>query len=194
MYSFIFIRAILIDWRNNIIDYIRDYTMYAAIFGMFSFSWFGWAQERPKANWRKYIGIASGFALLVCLLGVYLSIKNWNEPSAISDKTSFTIYLITVYVEFFVAGVGAFIFTRQKAKDYIAPWIAFIVGIHFIGLVSVFDDPSLYVLAALLVAVSILAVITAPKLQVASSAITGIGSGTVLFSFAILGLIRYFSV
>lgn len=79
-------------------------------------------------------------------------------------------------------------------KEYVAPWIAFIVGIHFISLVSVFDDSSLYVLAALLVAVSIFAVIAAPKLQVASSAITGIGSGTVLLCFAILGLVRYFSV
>ncbi|OMF21095.1 hypothetical protein BK133_28895 [Paenibacillus sp. FSL H8-0548] len=175
-------------------DYIRDYTMYAAIFGMFSFSWFGWAQERPRANWRIYIGIASGIALLVCLLGVYLSINNWNEPSALSDNTSFTVYLITVFIEFFVAGAGAFIIIRKKVKEYVAPWIAFIVGIHFISLVSVFDDSSLYVLAALLVAVSIFAVIAAPKLQVASSAITGIGSGTVLLCFAILGLVRYFSV
>lgn len=175
-------------------DYVRDYTMYAAIFGMFSFSWFGWAQERPKANWRIYIGIASVLSLLVCLLGVYLSIKNWNEPSVLSDDTSFTIYLITVYIEFIVAGVGAFLLIRKKAKEYIAPWIAFIVGIHFIGLVSVFEDPSLYVLAGLLIAVSVLAVFVAPKLQVASSAITGIGSGTVLFAFAILGLIRYLTV
>jgi hypothetical protein len=180
-------------WRV-IMDYIRDYTMYAAIFGMFSFSWFGWAQEKPRASWRIYIGIASGIALLVCLLGVYLSINNWNEPSALSDNTSFMIYLITVFIEFFVAGVGAFFLIRKQKKELVAPWIAFIVGIHFISLASVFEDPSLYVLAALLVAVSIIAVIVAPKLQVASSAITGIGSGTVLFCFAILGLIRYFSI
>lgn len=75
-------------------DYIRDYAMYASIFGMFSMSW-------------------------------------------------------------------------------LAPWIAFMVGVHFIGLSSVFADPSLYVL----VAVSILSLFVSPKLQVANSAITGIGSG-----------------
>jgi hypothetical protein len=175
-------------------DYIRDYTMYAAVFGWFSVCWFGWSQERPRASWRKYIGIATGISLIVCLLGVYLSISNWNEASALADNNSFKTYLITVYIEFAVAGIGAFLFIRKKAKEYVAPWIAFIVGIHFIGLVHVFDDPALYVLAALLVAVSILAVIAAPKLQVASSAITGIGSGTVLFGFAVLGLIRYLSV
>ncbi|MFC5649159.1 hypothetical protein ACFPYJ_08450 [Paenibacillus solisilvae] len=175
-------------------EYIRDYVMYASIFGMFSFCWFGWAQENPRASWRKYIGIASGAALLVCLLGVYLSVKNWDEPSALSDAAAFRNYLIYVYTEFVLAGAGAFLLIKWKRKAYMAPWIAFIVGIHFIGLKSVFEDPSLYILAALLVAISIIAVFAAPKLQVASSAITGIGAGTVLFCFAILGLIRYLSV
>ncbi|TYP74124.1 hypothetical protein [Paenibacillus methanolicus] len=161
---------------------------------MFSFCWFGWAQEKPRANWRLYMGIASGIALLVCLLGVYLSIQSWNEPSVLSDNASFTSYVFTVNIEFLLAGIGAFILIRKKEKEYVAPWIAFIVGIHFISLASVFDDPSLYVLAALLVAISIVAIFIAPKLQVATSAITGIGTGTVLFGFAILGLIRYVSV
>ncbi|MCQ6560574.1 hypothetical protein [Paenibacillus mendelii] len=175
-------------------EYIRDYAMYASIFGMFSFCWFGWAQEDPRKSWRKYIGIASGVALLVCLLGVYLSVTNWDAPSALSNTGSFSQYLITVYIEFFVAGAGAFVLIKFKHKDYVAPWIAFIVGIHFIGLKSVFNDSSLYILAALLVAVSIISLFISRKLQVANSAITGIGAGTVLFGFAILGLIRYASV
>ncbi|EFU39300.1 hypothetical protein PVOR_26038 [Paenibacillus vortex V453] len=173
-------------------EYIRDYAMYASIFGMFSMSWFGWAQENPRASWRKYLGIASGAALLVCLLGVYLSITNWDAPSALTDQTNFKNYLISVYVEFFLAGLGAFLLIRKKRKDYVAPWIAFIVGIHFIGLSRVFDDPSLYVLAALLVAISIISLFVSPKLRVANSAITGIGSGVVLFAFAVLGLVRFF--
>lgn len=185
---------ILIMNGGAFLDYIRDYTMYAAIFGMFSFAWFGWAQERPRANWRKYLGIASGVAFLVCLLGVYLSINNWREPSALNDDKSFAIYLITFYAEFIVAGVGAFIFIRKKLKEYVAPWILFVVGVHFIGLVGVFEDRSLYVLAALLVIISIVALYAAPKLQVATSAITGIGAGTVLFCFAVLGLVRFWLV
>lgn len=174
-------------------EYVRDYTMYASIFGMFSFCWFGWAQENPRASWRKYIGIASGVALLVCLMGVYLSVTNWDAPSALSDTTAFSNYLISVYIEFFLAGTGAFVLIKLKHQNYVAPWIAFIVGIHFIGLKSVLDDPSLYILAVLLVAVSIISLFISRKLQVANSAITGIGAGTVLFGFAILGLIRYLS-
>jgi len=172
-------------------EYIRDYMMYASVFGLFSFCWFGWAQENPKPGWRIYIGIASGVALLVCLIGVYLSVTNWSAPSALSDSTAFGTYLITVYVEFILAGAGAFALIRLKRKHVVAPWIAFIVGVHFIGLSSVFADPSLYVLAGLLVAVSIVSPFLSRKLQVANSAITGIGAGTVLFGFALSGLIRY---
>ncbi|SFS72784.1 hypothetical protein [Paenibacillus sp. BC26] len=175
-------------------DYIRDYAMYASVFGMFSFAWFGWALENPRASWRIYLGIASGIALLVCLTGVYLSVKNWDAPSALNEASSFRDYLISFYAEFVLSGAGAFVLIRLKRKAYVAPWIAFIVGIHFISLKSVFDDPSLWLLAALMVTVSIVAVIVSPKLQVANSAITGIGAGTVLFGFALLGLIRFIAV
>ncbi|MEK5438587.1 MULTISPECIES: hypothetical protein [Paenibacillus] len=175
-------------------DYVRDYAMYASIFGMFSFSWFGWAQENPRSSWRKYIGIASGVSLLVCLIGVYLSVTNWDAPSVLNDKTSFDNYLISVYIELLLAGAGASILMKCKYNDYVAPWIAFIVGIHFIDLKSVFNDFSLYLLAALLVAISIVSLFISKKLKVANSAITGIGAGTVLLAFALLGLIRYLSI
>lgn len=176
------------------LEYIRDYAMYTAIFGMFSFVWFGWAQENPRKNWRKYIGIASGVSLLVCLIGVYLSVTNWEAATGLSEKDKFTNYLIVFYTEFFIAGLGAFLLIRYKKKDYVAPWIAFIVGTHFFWLESIFKDPSMYILAVLMIAIAIISPWLSKKLGVANSAITGIGSGTALFCFAILGLIRYLLV
>ncbi|MHA6480964.1 hypothetical protein ACX1C1_03470 [Paenibacillus sp. strain BS8-2] len=174
-------------------DYIRDYAMYASVFGMFSFAWFGWAQERPRPSWRLYLGLASGVAMLVCLLGVYLSINNWDEASALNEVDSFRTYLIAFYAEFIIAGAAAFVLIRKKLGDYVAPMVAFVVGVHFVALAPVFDDNGLYVLAALLVAVAVVASIIAPKLQVARSAVTGIGAGISLLVFAAIGLIRFFS-
>jgi hypothetical protein len=173
------------------LEYIRDYATYTAFFGFFSLVWFGWAQENPRKNWRKYIGIASGIALLVCLFGVYLSVKNWDAASTLSEKGTYTIYLIVFYAEFFIAGLGAFLLIRRKKQEYVAPWVAFIVGTHFFFLVNVFKDPSLYILAVLMIAIAIKSPRIAKKMGVANSAIIGIGSGTVLFCFAILGLIRF---
>lgn len=175
-------------------EYIRDYAMYISIFGMFSFCWFGWAQENPRPNWRIFLGIASGVALLLCLIGVYLSVTNWHAASVLSENTKFNTYLITVYIEFIIAGIGAVVLIKRKLSNYVAPWVAFIVGIHFIGLKSVFNDSSLYILAGLLVAISILSLFISPRLKVANSAVTGIGAGIVLFAFALLGLIRFLSV
>lgn len=172
-------------------DYIRDYTMYTAIFGLFSFIWFGWAQENPRKSWRKYIGIASVIAILVSFLGIYLSVMNWREPSALSTTKAFNSYMIFVWIEIILCGLGAFLFIRFKKSDYIAPWIAFIVGIHFFGLKSVFHDVSLYILGALLIGIAIISLWVSKKLNVANSAVTGIGAGIVLFCFAILGLTRF---
>ena len=168
-------------------EYLRDYCMYTAIFGFFSFVWFGWAQENPRPSWRKYLGIAAGVAFIVCLIGVYLSVTNWHSPSVLSDSKAFRQYLIFFYA-------GAFLLIKKKWSHFIAPWVAFIVGIHFLGLKHVFQDFSLYILAILLVTISIIALFISQKLKVANSAITGIGAGTVLFAFAILGLIRYLLV
>ncbi|MGO4547882.1 hypothetical protein AB4Z29_24105 [Paenibacillus sp. 2TAB23] len=175
-------------------DYLRDYAMYAAIFGMFGFCWFGWAQENPRSSWRKYIGIASALPLLVSLAGIYLSVTNWQEATALSGSDTFRSYLIFVFIEFFLAAIGAVLLIKLKKTDYVAPWILFIVGIHFFWLKDVFKDSSLYVLGTLLVVISILSLWLAKRLGVAPSAITGIGGGTVLLGFAILGLVRFFSI
>ncbi|UOQ83546.1 hypothetical protein [Gracilibacillus salinarum] len=130
-------------------------------------------------------------AMLVCLIGVYLSVTHWDAASTLSEKDTFTTYLIVFYTEIIIAGLGAFLLIRIKKKDYVAPWIAFIVGTHFFWLVDIFKDPSLYMLAILIIAITVISPWLSKKWGVANSAITGIGSGTVLFCFAILGLIRY---
>jgi hypothetical protein len=172
-------------------NYIRDYTMYAAIFGFFSFVWFGWAQEKPRPGWRLPIGIAQGLAFLLCGVGVYFSIINWGAGSALKEVGSYTTYLIIFYVELFLSGLGAFVLIRLKKSNFISPWILFIVGTHFIALEFVFRDSALFLLAALLIMIAVTSVFISPKLQVANSAIAGIGAGTVLFCFAMLGMVRF---
>lgn len=165
--------------------------MYTAISGMFSFAWFGWAQEGPRKHWRVYIGAASAIALVVCLIGVYLSITNWNQATALSEMGAFTTYLIVFYAEFILGGLVAFLLIRKGMKDYVAPWISFVVGVHFFWLVGVFQDPGLYILAVFLIIIAAVSPLAARKLKVANSAVTGIGSGTALFCFALLGLVRF---
>ncbi|MFB5660949.1 hypothetical protein [Alteribacillus sp. HJP-4] len=173
------------------VEYIRDYAMYTGIFGMFSFMWFGWAQENPRKSWRKYLGAASVLAMVVCLFGVYLSVTHWQEATALSVTTTFHRYIVFVWIEFFLAGIGAIVLLKRRLKEYVAPWIAFIVGIHFFWLTSIFQDGSLIVLGVLLTGTSLMSLPISRKLNVAASAVTGIGFGTLLFFFALSGLIRF---
>ena len=173
------------------IDYIRDFTMYTAIFGIMSFAWFGWAQEAPKKSWRAYIGIASGIALIVGLAGVYLSVANWDAASALRNNDSLTTYIIVFWLEMIVGAVGIIVIFCMKKREYAAPWIALIVGIHFIFLAEVFEDAALYILAVLMTAAALISPWIARKIEVAYSAVTGISSGILLFMFAVLGLVRF---
>ena len=173
------------------IEYIRDFTMYTAIFGIMSFVWFGWAQEAPRKSWRTYIGIASGIALLLGLSGVYLSATNWEAASALRDNDSFTTYIIVFWLEMIIGAIGVIILFRMKKREYTAPWIALIVGVHFIFLAEVLNDYALYLLAVLMTAAALTSPWIARKSEVAYSAVTGISSGILLFIFAVLGLIRF---
>lgn len=173
------------------IEYIRDYTMYAAIFGIMSFVWFGWAQEAPRKSWRAYIGMASGITLILGLAGVYLSVTNWDAASALRDGSSFTTYIIVFWLEIVIGIIGVIVLFRKKKQEYAAPWIALIVGIHFIFLAEVFNDAALYMLAVLMVAAALISPWMARRLEVAYSAVTGISSGVLLFTFAMLGLVRF---
>lgn len=175
-----------------IIQFLRDDVMYLAIFGFFSFVWFGWAQERPRENWRKYLGLAAVLSLIACLLGVYLSVKNWHAGSALADFTAYKAYLVVFYTEFIIAAAGALLLMKGKKSAYVAPWILFIVGVHFFWLQHIFNDGSLTILAMLLIVISFISPGVARRLNVANSAITGIGAGVTLFCFGLLGLARYF--
>lgn len=173
-------------------DYVRDHSMMVVFFGFFSMVWYGWAQENPPAEWRKYIGIATAVSTLLLLLGIYLSIKNWDKATALANPSSMTNYFIFLILEFLIAGIGVFLLFRMGLKEYAAPWVCFIVGVHFFGLKFVFDDFSLHILGLLLVIISISSLFVAKKYGVANSLVTGVTAGTTLNLFVLYNLFRLF--
>ncbi len=64
---------------------LRDYLMSAAIFSLFSFVWFGWAQETLAQKWRWPVAIASGIAFLIACYSGYLSYHHWHQASALTN-------------------------------------------------------------------------------------------------------------
>ncbi|MDN6968445.1 hypothetical protein FCS83_07760 [Oenococcus sp. UCMA 17063] len=168
--------------------YKRDQMMYAAILGWFSFCWFGWAQAAPRDDWRIWIGLLDGVAILISIAGGILSFRNWHAPSALDKNSSWKWYLIFLISEFVLALIGAVFLILKDQVSNISLWISFVVAIHFFGLKFVFKDYSLFILGGAMLLVTIIAYPLANYLNVDESAITGIGNGFCLLSLALIGL------
>ena len=171
----------------------RDYSMMIAIFGFFSMVWYGWSQEKPPKSWRKYIGVLTSIALLVCLYGIYLSINNWGKGTALAEENSLNNYCIFVVLEFIIAGADVFVLSRKKWIEYAAPWVCFIVGAHFFGLRVVFQDFSLHILGLLLIIIAGMFIYFVKGSKLNNSTITGLAAGTILLLFVALNLLHLIS-
>lgn len=172
-------------------DNLRDHLMYAAVFGWFSFVWFGWAQEAPPAAWRAWLGSGAVLGLITGIVGGYLSYQHWHAASALNSNRNFQWYLVFFVAELSLALVGALgLFYLHKA-DQVVVWVSLVVAVHFIGLKFVFDDSALFGLAGLMLLVLIFAYPMATHFQVALSAVIGAANGILLLGFAWLGFLRF---
>lgn len=169
----------------------RDLLMTGAIFGVVTFVWTGWAQERPPHwAWRIALGIMGLAGCALAGLSIPTVIRNWTAPTAIVfGGPSWTFYLIMCALEVIGIAVGAIIVARKKRSDLIPPIALAVVGIHFFPLAPVFGQPILYVVAAL---VTIAAVVAAfPPLKIAARSFwCGILAGPV---FLTAGAVSFFA-
>jgi len=171
------------------VDFIRDHAMYAVIFGVFGITWFGWAQDNPPKSWRLPLMILAGVSLLVACVGGYVASQHWGGATVFDTPGISRQFGIIAGIEFATASVGAILLQVFRKPQYISAWIAFIVGLHFFPLVSIFQDNGLYVLAVLATLAPVVSVLIAKKVKVSVVALVGASTGSLLLLFAIRGLI-----
>lgn len=169
--------------------FIRDFAMYAVIFGFFGMVWFGWAQENPPKSWRVWLGIGSVVSVLLMNAGIYLAITNWSGGTALNSRAAYSAFGITVGVEVATAALGALVLAHLHKLHLISAWIALVVGLHFLPLVWIFKDKWLLLLTMLASAAPIVAILLARKTRMAVSAWVGVSMGVVLVAFAMRGLV-----
>jgi hypothetical protein len=170
--------------------YARDSAMTALIFGFFASVWFGWAQERPPPpGWRPLLIAGAVASLVVAVVGGLLAWRNWSGVSALGEPGSMRRYGIIVGVEFGLAAAGAIAVALWGRREYVAPWVCLVVGVHFGPLAPVLNNPSLVVLGVVLTGVAVAAVVVARRTGLASSAITGAGAGVALLGYAAWGAV-----
>jgi hypothetical protein len=168
---------------------VRDGAMTALILGFFASSWFGWAQERPPAGWRRPLIAGAVLAMAFAAAGGVLAWQNWSGASALDQPGAMRQFGIIAGIEFGVAAVGAIVLAVRGHSEYTAPWICLVVGVHFLPLAPLLDNPLLVALGAVLCAVAVTAVLVSRRTNLASSAIAGVGAGVALLGVAVVGLV-----
>jgi hypothetical protein len=162
--------------------------MTAAIFGFFAAAWFGWAQEDPPPRWRPWLIAGSVAGLLVAVAGGITAWRNWSTRTAFDADTS-PIFGVIVAIEVLLAGGGAILLSRRGRRELIAPWVALIVGLHFLPMAPLLEYPLFYVVGALVTIAALVSVPLARSRDITVSAVTGALSGSVLLAAAVYALL-----
>lgn len=158
--------------------------MTSAIFGLFAFVWFGWAQENPPPATRAPLGIGSGIGALLAIAFGILSGLNWDAPTALDPSSpAFRTYVVIVGVEIVLAAAGGIGLALSRWKRFVPVWVLLVVGAHFFALAPVLDMPALNVLAMLLVA-AVVATLAAARSGAQPSFLTGVLAGPILLVFS----------
>ncbi|WP_157018199.1 hypothetical protein [Cryptosporangium arvum] len=157
----------------------------AVIEGFFGAMWFGWATS-DAPGWLLPVLIAGSVAgLAVVVLGVVLAKRSPAGSSPMADPAVRKRYNIIVAIEFGLIFAGAAVL-GQVAEDYIAAWIALIVGLHFVPLGRVFAQRLLEVAGWVITAAAIVAGVVALTTDADTSTVAGVGAGTTLVVTGVL--------
>jgi hypothetical protein len=92
--------------------------------------------------------VGSILSLLTGLAGGGLAWQHWSDGTAFDSKTG-PVFVITVAIEFAVAGLGAGVLAARRKNDIIPAWIALVIGVHLFSMAPLLSYPLLYVVAAL---------------------------------------------
>lgn len=166
----------------------RDVAMTALILGFFSSAWFGWAQEAPPSGWSTWLGIGSFTGLAVASIGGILAWRHWSDGSVLSEPGAMRRYGIIVGIECAACLVGALALGLTGQSRFIAVWIAFVVGVHFVPMAPVLANDFLIPLGAVLLLAAAAGLVAGLRGSFMPSAITGVICGSALMVAAVIPL------
>lgn len=169
---------------------IRDQAACALVLGVAAFAWFGWGQQGPPAGWAVFLGIGSGLGALVAVAALLLTLRNKTGASVMRDPTTAKRYGRTVGIEVGAILIGAAALILASNPSYVAAWVLFVVGVHFVPLARLFRIPSLAVAGVLVALVGVIAAILGIAQVVLPSAVAGGGGGLLMLAFGAVTLYR----
>ncbi|GAA2220976.1 hypothetical protein GCM10010413_10590 [Promicromonospora sukumoe] len=170
------------------VEFARDLVFTAVLFGLVTFMWAGWAQERPPAGvvWRVVLGVLSAGGLALLGLGLPPLIRNWGSPTAmVSGSPALIAYIVVFWLEVAVIAGLAIFYARSGRQHLLPPTVLIVVGTHFAPLALVFQQPVMMLAAVLITAAGVVSLFL-PRQVAAPSFWCGILAAPV---FLVLGAV-----
>lgn len=157
---------------------------------VFAVMWFGWGQAAAPAWVSTTLAVGTVLALLVAGCGFVLAWRLRGRASLPAGSAARRRYGITVAIEFATTAVGSAILSASGHAEFVAVWVCFTVGVHFVPLSRVFPGIGMIGAAVALVSVALAALVIGLRTALAPSTVTGLGAGTCLLIHTIWLLVR----
>jgi hypothetical protein len=177
------------------VDYARDLVLTGALFGLVTFVWSGWAQERPPQGviWRVLLVTLQVGGLILLGFGITAAVRYWDTPTTLSSGSPALVgYIVVFWLEVAAIVVLTIFYVRTKRMHLIAPTVLIIVGVHFVPLAFVFGQPIIMLAAVLITAVGVAALFL-PRSVAAPSFWCGILSGPIFLAIGTWALVAGWS-
>jgi hypothetical protein len=175
-------------WSNRGVVYAsrsrRTVANAVIVEGFFAFMWFGWGQEGPPAWESLVLAVGAVLAVLVAVAGIVSARQAQLEPPPLADQAAGRRYGIIVGTEFASCGIGAAVLGVTGHGEFIAAWICFVVGVHFVPLDRVFPGIGMVGLGVVVVLVAVAAAAVGALTEVLPSSVAGLGAGACLLGHA----------
>lgn len=145
--------------------------------GFFAFAWFGWGQAAPPRSLVLPLAIGAGLGAVLVTLGLVTTFRSGGRLLAASDPVVRRRYGITVGVEVGLILAGALTLGLTGESWWLPAWVCGVVGVHFLPMARVLQNPSLRPLGVILAAVAVLALVSGLGALTAPSTVTGSARG-----------------
>ena len=165
------------------------------IMTLFGAAWFSWGLAATHIShvWLTTLLACSGLALLVAAISLFRlgrrTARQDGPPNPDQKRALRRMgrwYGIIFAAEFVAIWIAVNFLYHFHGDPYIAPVIALIVGIHFVPLARLFRFPGYYLVAAAIIAVSLLSFDIPCPLR---ETVVGLGLGAILW-FTCAAMIR----
>ncbi|TQS41246.1 hypothetical protein [Cryptosporangium phraense] len=160
----------------------------AAIEGGFAACWFGWAQAEPPGWLVPLLIVGAVLSGALAVGGVVLAVRSPSGSSPMAVARTRTQYYVTVAIEVVLIWAGSALLGATGHDEYIAAWIALVVGVHFVPLGRFFGEPLLQISGVVISLVAIGAAVVALATDSGSSTVAGTGTGLALLVTGVLTL------